>query len=179
MLTHKWIDPRGLDWTDPFNPLLGRGWGPDPSRNPYMYDTLSDPIWVAIRHMQNAEPRAWVVPDPIDAVIMAGSTYEAAVAIEPNTWLLGINTWIAPGEDNDFYVQITDSSTGKTLFSQQARASNLAPAVGATASHDGLIYWLSTPKFYLPPAYPSVRIVNLANSALKCNVNLFCAVETR
>jgi hypothetical protein len=179
MLNTPWIDPRKIDWTDSLNPLTGRGWGKDPSRNPYMFDTLSDPIFLAIRKAQNLEPRIWVVPDPIDQIIAAGSTYDMSVAIEPNTWLYGINTWLAPvdGGGNDFYVQITDAVTGATLFSQQVHASDLQPTIGNTTSTKGVIGYLSTPKLFVPPSYPMVRIVNLGNSAYKCNVNLFCAVE--
>jgi hypothetical protein len=181
MLSEKWIDPRKVDWTDGFNALNGRGWGPDPSRNPFMYATLSDPIWLALRNAQNIEPRVWVVPDPIDQIIEAGATYTTAVPIEPNTWLFGLNCWIeAPGPPtNDFFIQITDEETGATVFSQPPRASNIAAATGNTppSPSNRLIYPLSAPRAFLPPSRPIVKIVNLAASAVKCNVNLWCAVE--
>lgn len=179
MLNTPWIDPRNIDWTDSMNPLTGRGWGKDPSRNPFMFDTLSDPIWQALRSAQNLEPRVWVVPDPIDEIIMAGGTYDMNVPVEPNTWLYGVNTWLAPSmaAPNDFYVQITDAVTGATVYSQQVHASNLQPATGNTGSTNGLIEYLSAPRLFLPPSYPIVRIVNLSASDVKCNVNLWCAVE--
>ncbi len=181
MLHSKWIDPRKIDWTDSMNPLNGRGWGQDPSRNPFMFQTLSDPIWLALRQAQNLEPRVQVIPDPIDEVIPAGQTYDMNVPIEPNTWIYGVNTFITPAEEedpaNDFYVQITDSVTGATVFSQPTRATDLQPAVGNTRSGNGLICYLSSPRLFHPPSFPIVRIVNLAGAAVKCNVNLFCAVE--
>lgn len=179
MLNTPWIDPRDVNWSDSMNPLAGRGWGKDPSRNPFMFDTLSDPIWLALRNADNLEPRVWVVPDPIDQVIAAGSTYDMNVPIEPHTWLYGVNTWLSPtgGGPSDFYVQITDAVTGATLWSQQVHASNLQPASGNTAATKGLIAYLSAPRLFVPPSYPIVRIVNLANSPMKCNVNLWCAVE--
>jgi len=179
----KWIDPRKIDWTDSMNPLTGRGWGPDPSRNPFMFDTLSDPIWLAIRGAHDLEPRILVVPDPIDEVIPAGQTYDTNVPMEPNSWLYALNTWITPAEEedpaNDFFVQITDAVTGAQVFSQQARATNLQPAIGNNRSGNGLRAFLSSPRAFLPPSYPVVRIVNLSGSNVKCNLNLFCAVEMR
>lgn len=179
MLNSDWIDPRDIDWSDSLNPLTGRGWGKDPSRNRFMFEALSDPIWQAIRKAQNIEPRVWVVPDPIDQIIPAGSTFDTNVPIEPNTWVYGVNTWIAPsgGTPNDFFVQITDAVTGAVFFSQQIRARNLQPTVGNTTSGNGLIAYMSAPRLISPPSYPIVRIVNLSSSAVKCNVNLFCAVE--
>jgi hypothetical protein len=179
MLTEEWISPRNVDWTDSMNPLTGRGWGPDPSRNPFMFGTLSDPIWLALRGAENLEPRNWVVPDPIDEIIPAGGTYDMNVPIEPDTWLCGVNTWLSPtdGPPGNFYVQITDAVTGAIIFSQQVHASNLQAASGNTGSANGLVAWLSAPRPFLPPSYPIVRIVNLSNAPLKCNVNLWCAVE--
>lgn len=183
MLSAKWIHPTKVDWTDSMNPLTGRGWGPDPSRNPFMFDTLSDPIWVAIRGAQNMEPRVLVIPDPIDEIIAAGQTYDMNVPMEPNSWLYAVNTWITPAEDeqpdNDFFVQITDAITGASLFSQQTRATTLQPAIGNTRSGNGLRAFLSAPRAFLPPSYPIVRIVNLSAFDVKCNVNLFTAVEMR
>lgn len=181
MLTEKWIDPRKIDWTDPMSPLNGRGWGPDPSRNPFMYGTLSDPLWQAIRHAGDLEAEIWVTPPPIDEIIMAGATYETSLGIRPNTWLVGVQGWVeSPGAPtNDFYVQITDALTGQQVFSQQARASNLALASGATPLRNKLVFWLSAPRLFLPPSYPIVKLVNLSTSDVKCNFNLWCAVETR
>ncbi len=179
MLASPWIHPRNIDWTDSMNPLTGRGWGPDASRNPFMFGTLSDPIWQALRQATNIEPRIHVVPDPIDQVIPAGQTYDTNVAIEPNTWLYAVNTWTAPSEEgpvNDFYVQITDAVTGAVLFSQQVHATDLQPA-NSSAAANGLRCFLSAPRLFLPPSYPIVRIVNLSGQDVKCNVNLWCAVE--
>lgn len=181
MLTQEWIDPRDIDWTDSMNPLTGRGWGPDPGRNPFMAGVLSDPMWIALRTAHDLEPRIWVVPNPIDEVIQAGATYETSVNIDPNTWLYGVQAWMtSPGPPtNDFYVQITDAVTGGTVFSQQARGSNLAAAEGNTPLHNKLIYYLGSPRLFVPPSYPIVKIVNLSSSNVKCNFNLWCAVETR
>lgn len=180
MLNTPWIDPRKVDWTNSPNPLRGNGWGPDPSRNPYMFDTLTDPIWEALKNAQNVEPRIWVVPDPIDEVIAGGSTYDESVPTEPNTWLWGLNCYLSTPTDeppSDFYLQISDAVTGATVFSQQVHASNIAGASGAAGSDNGLIYYLSSPRVFLPPSYPIVRIVNLSANPQKCNVNLFCSVE--
>ncbi len=180
MINTPWIDPRTIDWTDSLNPLAGRGWGQQPSRNPYTFETLSDPIFQAIRQATNVEPRVYVVPDPIDEVIPAGQTYDMNVPIEPNSWLYALNTWLAPNEEgppNDFYVQINDAITGASVFSQQIHARDLQPSTGNNRSGNGVRYFLSAPRLFSPPSYPIVRIVNLSTSDVKCNVNLFCAVE--
>ncbi len=93
---------------------------------------------------------------------------------------------VAAGDDT-FLVNVTDSSTGATLFSQPARNNDLTgiPAIAGTLTrrgsgngYRGPIVPLSTPHLFAPPSYPVVRMVSVAATVtLVCRVTLFCAVE--
>lgn len=168
MLNREWIDPSSVDWTDGLNPNVNPGW--TANNNPFMAATLQDPIMQALRNGVGIEPRIWVCPDPADQIIAPGATYDFSVPCEPNTWLYGLN--VNSQQTAGFYVQITDSETGATVFSQP-----LASQLLAGTAAKGRVVFLSAPRLFVPPAYPIVRIVNNANAANLCTVNLFCAVE--
>jgi hypothetical protein len=168
MLTKPWTDPRSIDWTQSPSPLTNPGWSAN--NNPWAYETLQEPVMQAIRNGVGIEPRIYVCPDPADQLIAARSTYDFAVPCDPNTWLWAINCSSSQGAG--FYVQVTDSETGATVFSQPVVSQLLTGS-----KPDGQLILLSAPRLFVPPAYPVVRIVNNANAANVCTVNLFCCSE--
>ncbi len=168
MLADPWIDPSSLDWTDSPNPLTNPGWAKNNNR--FAWESLQEPLMLALRHGVGIEPRIWVCPDAADQNIAAGATYDFSVPCEPNTWLYGLN--VKSQQTAGFYVQITDSVTGATVFSQPILSQNLQGN-----KNKGQVILLSAPRLFVPPAYPIVRIINNANAANLCQVNLFCAVE--
>lgn len=170
----KWIDPRSVDWTDSLNPLIRSGWRSDV--NPYIHSILEDPLWVAIRTARNLEPRILVAPDQPNTLVQPGQTYDQNLTnMEPNSWLLGLTATAQFGA-NGFYCQVTDSETGKKLFSSPIFNQNLGGAAGGNQSH-GFVFYLATPHCFVPPAYPIVRIINNAGAAQLCQVCLYTAVE--
>jgi hypothetical protein len=168
MINTPWIDPRSIDYTDGLNPLANPGYLPN--NNPYAYASLQEPIMLGLRNGIGIEPRILVCPDPLDQLIQPGATYDFSVPVEPNTWLYGLN--VSSQQAAGFYLQITDSGTGATVFSQPVFSKN----VQGTKSK-GHIVLISAPRLFVPPAYPVIRIVNNSASANLCTVNLFCAVE--
>jgi hypothetical protein len=168
MLNTPWIDPRNVDFTDAFNPLARPRWYA--TRNPFLFATFADVIWQALRNGKNVEPRILVAPDPMDQQIAAGATFDQSMSIEPGTWLYGLNC----SGDNaaGFYIQITDAVTGAQIFSQQVQSADYAPN-----DQNGKVCYLASPRYFVPPSYPVIRIVNLANAPQVCSVNLFTAVE--
>jgi hypothetical protein len=136
-----------------------------------MWETLKDPIWQALRNAGNLDPRILVAPDPLDQLIAPGTTYDQSLSVEPFTWLWGINcsASLAAG----FLFQITDAVTGATVFSQPAMSQNFQPS-----NARGCIVYLSAPRYFTPPSYPLVRIVNQSTAAAQvCTVNLFTSIE--
>ena len=172
MLNYPWIDPRDVDFTDPFNVIarFGRAYK---TANPFLYGVLKDPTWQALRNAKNLEPRIYTVPDQLDQLVGAGLTYDQNVCIEPGTWLYAVNA--TGNQDAGFQVQITDASTGAVVFSQPITSQNLSPTTQAPGG--GLLCFLSAPRYFNPPAYPIVRIINMAAMPQICQVNLFTALE--
>jgi hypothetical protein len=177
---YNWLDPRTVDWSDSPNPLTRPGWSP--LNNQFDFDSLQDPTMMALRQAIGIEARIWVCPDPVNQSVAANSTTDFNVPSEPNTWIWALNAVSNPGQEADaagFYVQVTDSVTGATIFSSPMLNSNLNGArqtSGAAAQCP--LCLLSAPRLYIPPAYPIVRIVNLSGSAQTCIVQLFCMIET-
>jgi hypothetical protein len=175
MLSYKWTDPRGLDYSDGMNPLAKRGF--NRNNNPFVFDTLQSPLFVALRQALGIEPRIWVCPDPLGQLVAGLSTIDFNVPAEPNLWLWGINASSNPGGSADpagFLVQISDSFTGAELFSQPIPSSQLYSSNPA----QGVVNFLSEPRAFVPPSYPIVRIINLSSNPQTCVVNLFTAIET-
>lgn len=174
MLNEPWIHPAAIDYTDAWNAVAKPGY--NRNNNRFVADSIDDPIFQALRNGLGIEPRIWVCPDPSTQPIAALSTSDYNVPSEPNTWLWGINAISDPGSDADaagFYVQVTDSLTGATVFSQPMLSGLLYPNRAG-----GVVAFLSAPRLFVPPAYPIVRVVNLSNSPQACFVNLFCCIET-
>jgi hypothetical protein len=168
MLNAPWIDPRDVDWTDPFNPLTRPRWRPE--TNPFLYEQFSkDPIWLAMRNAKQMDIQILIAPDPIDQLIGGSQTYNQNMSCEPYTWLLGVSCFssLAAG----FYFQITDAVTGATVFSQQVLSTDFQP------NTNDCFVWLPSPRYFIPPSYPIVRIVNNSNSAQTCLVNMYTAIE--
>lgn len=169
MNNEPWIEPTSIDWTQSPNPLANPGWSRNNNR--FAYESLQEPLMQALRSGAGIEPRIWVCPDPTNQTIAAGSTYDFSVPIDPNTWLWAVNC--QSSQAAGFYVQITDSVTGATVFSQPILSQNLQGN-----AQKGRLVILSAPRLFVPPAYPIVRIVNNAqNAANVCQVNLFCCAE--
>lgn len=168
MLTAPWVDPRSIDFTDSFNPLARPRWYKD--RNPFMYNLLMNPMWQALRMAKNLEAQIYIAPDPINQTIQPGTSYDQSVNIEPQTWLYGINS--RGSINSNFLVQITDAVTGATVWSQPPNATVLGPG-----NSNGLIVFLEEPRYFNPPAFPILRIVNQHSAAQVITVNLFCVVE--
>jgi len=180
MLNNPWIDPRGVDWTDSLNPLTKPGWSLN--NNQFAFESLQDPIFVALRNAIGIEARIWVCPDPVNQSIAPQVTSAYNVPAEPNTWVWALNAISNPGTTPDpagFYVQVSDSLTGANLFSSPVLNSNLdgARTTAGDAKQCPLIL-IAAPRLFIPPAYPIVTIVNLSMSAQTCIVQLFCAIET-
>lgn len=190
MNNRPWIDPRDVDWTDALNGVRNPGFRQN--NNPFVYSALKDPFMQALRQAKGIEPRIFVCPDPQNQSIGPGVTYDYEVPSEPNTWLwavvasLGNNPDdVSPGDG--FLVQITDSSSGATTFSQPISSQLLTgiPIIGGTPTRQGSgngyrgpLYLLETPQLYTPPSYPVVRIVNVSPSLVAiCRVTLYTAVE--
>jgi hypothetical protein len=171
MLTKDWIDPRLVDWTDPYSPLANPGYRKN--NNPYTYAALQDQFMQALRNGKGVEPRAYSCPEPADQLIAAGTTYDYNVPIEPNCWIWAVS---ASGTGQDFLFQVTDSVTGATFFSQPVPMSLMSTARNGTAGR-GPQSFLSTPHLFLPPSYPVVRIINTTNFDNICRVTLYGAVE--
>ena len=190
MLSRPWLNPRDIDWTDAPNGVANPGFRLN--NNPFVNYAINDPFMLALRQAKGIEPRIYVCPDPANQLIQPGATYDFEVPSEPNLWLYGIVASIqnladvAAGDDT-FLVNVTDSSTGATLFSQPAPNQIVTgiPAVGSNLvrqgsgnSYRGPVVFLSTPHLFAPPSYPVVRLVSAAASVpLICRVTLFCAVE--
>lgn len=177
----NWIDPRSTDWTDSLNPLTKPGWSPN--NNQFAYDSLQDSGMLALRNAIGIEARIWVCPDAVNQLIAPQSTTDFNVPSEPNTWIWALNAVSNPGQTADpagFFVQVTDSISGATLFSSPVLNTNLdgSRASSGTASKQSPLVLISAPQLYIPPAYPIVRIVNLSMNAQTCIVQLFCAIET-
>lgn len=190
MLNAKnWIHPTAVDATQGFSGLRQ---GYRAFQNPFVNSAMNDIFNQALAEGKGIEPRIFVCPDPANQLIGPGATYDYEVPSEPNTWLWGICASlenigdIFPGNDT-FLVQITDSHTGATLFSQPV-SGNLITGIpiisfsrtpqGSGNGYRGPIMFLSTPHLFEPPSYPVVRIVNTATIApLKCRVTLYTAVE--
>ncbi len=185
----KWIDPQDIDWTDAIN---GTRPGLQSTQNPFANRAANDVFMQALRQAKGIEPRIFVCPDAANQLIQPGVTYDYEVPSEPNTWLWAICASIGNIADifagNDtFLVNITDSSTGATLFSQPVNGNVITgdPIIAFTRTpqgsgngYRGPLMKLSTPHLFLPPSYPVVRIVNTASSlALICRVSLFCVTE--
>ena len=180
MRVNPWVDPRSVDWTDGLNPLTKPGYSQN--NNLFAYESLQDPIFVALRNAIGIEPRIWVCPDQVNQSIAPQSTSAFNVPAEPNTWIWALNAVSNPGLTADpkgFYVQITDSLTGADMFSSPIHSSNLdgTRTTAGDAKQCPLVL-IAAPRLYVPPAYPIVSIVNLSMSAQTCIVQLFCAVET-
>ena len=150
---------------------------------------------LGLRNGLGIEPRIWVCPEDNDQTFPPGSTYDFEVPCEPNTWLYAVNASIqdlAPlGPNNNmFVVQVTDSATGARLFSQPALGQDITGTPvnfainkrrfsGSGNGYRGPLFPLETPHLFLPPSYPVVRIMSLAdNITMRIRVNLFCNVET-
>ena len=185
----QWIDPRDIDWTDAIN---GTRPGLQPTENPFANACANDQFMQALRQAKGIEPRIFVCPDPANQLIQPGATYDYEVPSEPNTWLWAICASIQNVDDisaqNDtFLVNITDSATGATLFSQPVSFNDITgiPIVSGTPtpagsgnSYRGPLMRLSTPHLFTPPSYPVVRIVNTAQTvALICRVTLYTVTE--
>jgi hypothetical protein len=171
----KWVDPRTIDWTDPFNPLARNGWRYE--TNPYVDMIFEHPIWVAIRGAGFLEPRLLTVPDQQNTTIAAGATYDQAItAMDPNSWLLGVSTYsVGVG----FYLQITDSQTGKLIWSSPVLSQNAGVGNANTQTQQkGTVCYLAVPHCFVPPAYPIVRIINNNPTQSQfCQVVLWTAAE--
>lgn len=168
-----WIDPTRIDYTDAWNPLVGDGYSKQNNR--YVYDCWNDPIFQALRQAIGIEGRLWVCPNE-GQLVPPLTTIDYQVPSEPNTWLYGYSAISNPGASPDpasFYFQITDSLTGATVFSSPLLANLAYP----NANRKGVIDYMR-PRLFVPPAYPTVRIVNNSATAQTCIVYLFCAIET-
>lgn len=176
-----YIDPRAVDWTDPLNPLTKPGWSEQNNR--FVYESLQEPLFVALRTAIGIEPRVWVCPNAAAQSIAPNSQQVFNVPAEPNTWLWAINAASNPGLSPDaagFAVQITDSVTGAQVFAApigNALLNGTATGVSGNATQNPLIV-LPAPRLFIPPAYPIVTIINLSASTQRCIVQLFCAIET-
>lgn len=171
MLNRPWIDPRTVDWTDALNPQRNPGWSRN--NNPFAFAALNDQFLQALRQAKGIQQRIYVCPDPSAQLIQSGATYDYEVPSEPNCWLWAIN---ASGTGSDFLVNVTDSVTGATVFSQPVPMSTLNAQLTGTGGR-GPLFYLSTAHLFLPPSYPVVRIVNTDNEAQTCRVTLFTCVE--
>jgi hypothetical protein len=171
MLNQTWIDPRDVDWTDALNSVRLHGW--NANNNPFVAAAFNDPIWQALRLAKGMEPRIFVCPEPANQLIQPGATYDYEVPSDPNTWLFGIN---ASGDQRDFLLNVTDSVTGATLFTQPVNRTTISPTPANPAGR-GVQYFVCTPHLYEPPSYPVVRIINTTSDPQVCRVTLFCAVE--
>jgi hypothetical protein len=178
--TYPWVDPRSVDWTDALNPLTKPGWSKQNNR--YAFDSLQEPLSVALRDAIGIEPRIWVCPDPASQLLAGNNQSVFNVPAEPNTWIWAINAASNPGSMADpagFAVQISDSQTGASLFSSPIRQTLLDGTLqtSGNANQNPLIV-LPLPRLFVPPSYPVVKIVNFSSSAQICIVQLFCAIET-
>ncbi len=186
---HKAIDYTSIDATDALNGLRP---GLRYDQNPFNNAALNDVFVQALRQARGIEPRIYVCPDPENQLIPPGATYDYEVPSEPNTWLWAVCASLENIDDifadNDtFLVQITDSETGATLFSQPVSGNVITgiPIISFTRTpqgsgngYRGPLKFLPTPHLFQPPSYPVVRIVNTAQEvALKCRVTLFTVVE--
>ena len=146
----------------------------------------------ALRQAKGIEPRIFVCPDPANQLIQPGATYHYEVPSEPNTWLWAIcasiqNVNNISAQNDTFLVNITDSGTGATLFSQPVNFNDITgiPIVSGTPtpagsgnSYRGPLMRLSTPHLFTPPSYPVVRIVNTAQTVAPIRrVTLYTVVE--
>jgi hypothetical protein len=183
MLNRPWIDPRDVDWTDALNGVRNPGFRQN--NNPFVYSALNDPFMQALRQAEGIEPRIFVCPDPQSQFINPGATYDYEVPSEPNTWLWALTASTTNRSDpsDGFMVQITDSGTGASLFSQPLKDELLSGIVNSTPQgsgngYRGPLYFLDTPHLFEPPSYPVVRIINVSlNQILKCRVTLYTCVE--
>jgi hypothetical protein len=175
-----WVDPRTTDWTDGLNPLTKPGWSKN--NNLYAYESLQDPVFVALRNAIGIEPRIWVCPDAAHQTIPPQGQSAFNVPAEPNTWLWALNAVSNPGQEADaagFQVQIVDSFTGAAVFS--APVPNTLLDGTLTTSGDAKqspLVLLAAPRLFVPPAYPIVTVLNLSMSSQVCIVQLFCCIET-
>ena len=124
----------------------------------------------ALRQAKGIEPRIYTGPDPLNNAVQAGSTQDYEVPSEPNFWLYGLT---ASGDGSDFLLNVTDSGTGATLFSQPCSAA----ALSRRTSNKGPLFFLSTPTLYASPGYPIIRVINTDTETQVCRVNLFGCIE--
>lgn len=178
MLNRPWIDPRDIDYTDALNPLAKPGW--KQNNNPFAWAAARDVFMQALRQGKGIEPRIYVCPDPATQLIGPNQTIDYEVPSEPNTWLWALNaSYVQSGDDSpvDFLVNITDSLTGATLFSQPIATKNLNAQLSGTSDR-GPLFLLETPHLFRPPSYPVVRIINSSDTITEfCRVTLFTCVE--
>jgi hypothetical protein len=174
-----WIDPRDVDWTSGFNGLRVPGW--NRNNNPYVWQALKDVFLQALANGKGIEPRIYVCPDPPNQLIQVGQTYDFEVPSEPNLWLWAINASGRPLTDDDdarldFLFNVTDSTTGATLFSTPALMS-LFNEAGTGTNGRGVQSLMSSPHLFASPSYPVVRVINNSDTPQTCRVTLFCCVE--
>lgn len=189
MITAEWIDPRKVDWTDALNGARNPGF--KKNNNPFTFAAVNDVFMQAIRNGKGVEPRIYVGPEPANQAIPPGQTFDYEVPSEPNCWLWAIvgsiqnYTDLTPGDT--ILVQVTDSETGATLFSQPTDINLLTgtPIKAGTPTQQGSgngyrgpLFMLSTPHLYEPPSYPVIRLINVsATVTIITRVSLFTVVE--
>jgi len=190
MLNQPWIDPRDVDWTSALNGVRNPGFRIN--NNPFVNAALKDIYMQALANGKSIEPRIYVCPDPENQAIPPGVTFDYEVPSEPNTWVWAVSASLANppntiGAQDTLLVQITDSTTGSTLFSQPTQQTNLTglPIIsgsptpqGSGNGYRGPQVIISTPHLYAPPSYPVVRLVNTSSTlTLQARVTLYTCVE--
>lgn len=189
MLNRAWIDPRDVDWTDALNGVANPGLRRN--NNPAGYAAVNDQFMLALRLAKGIEPRIFVCPEPANQSIPPGTTFDYEVPSEPNSWLWAMTVSIQNFTDlvsgDGLLVQVTDSSTGATLFSQPTNSNELTglPIIGGTPTKQGSgngyrgpLFLLPTPHLYEPPSYPVVRMVNTSTATtMTVRVTLYTVAE--
>jgi hypothetical protein len=165
-MSHPWIDPRLIDWTDGLNPLTQPRYGADVNR--YVHDALDEPIAQTLRNTRGAM-RVYAVPDESHAILAPSQLFELIVGPPPFTWLMAFSAHSEQPEG--FLAQITDTVTGQHVWSQPVHSDS----IGNPAS--GGLLWLSMPLPILPPSRLAVRITNLSAIANRCQLAIWAIQE--
>lgn len=157
-----WTDPRTIDWKDGLNPLARPAFSTE--RNAYVNESLNDPLMYQLRQGP-AEMHIYATPDAANSILGANNTYDQAIAVAPDTWIIGFSA--ASSRAEGFTVQIHDS-TGELLFSKP---------VHHTALQGKPVFFCPQPKAILVPQL-NVKLLNLAAVANTVQLCIWTIRET-
>lgn len=158
MSNRAWIDPRTLDWTDGLNPNNNPAFAQD--KNRYVWESLQEPLMQTLRKA-GSRLTVHAAPDSPHATLPGSATYDQTFNPVPFAWLIGFSAHSTQPEG--FLVQVTDTVSLETIWSQPVHSANIT---------GNPVYYLSLPRAVLPPSQLAVRIINLSTSPNLCQ---FCA----